>query len=219
MGSEENQRTARCKPGITASPASTLMVLELFAEVVKMTECSKIHDFKFIITPKAAQIEISWCRCKRLQYVKNSMQDTGVGTLKIYWQVIYIWDMMLHVKSYRLSWPGKNQRAQGDDVDPTGLHCTYVNMEACKVMVETARSTACLPFKAYSRLLQIHVQATQHNMQQRDRAYTFPLRSLLKASGQRSNLLHACSCPFIYSTLINVENQFGTADTISATVH
>lgn len=32
-------------------------------------------------------------------------------------------------------------------------------------------------------------------------------------------LLRTCSCPFIYSTLINVKNQFGPADTVPATAH
>lgn len=115
--------------------------------------------------------------------------------------------------------PHEAQRAQGrGSVGPVGLHGTYVNTETCKAREDTACRVPSHRQCVWSSL-RGHVPATQMNVQERDTVDTFPLCSLFKASGQRISLLHTCSCPFIYSTLINVKNQFGSADTIPATVH
>lgn len=117
------------------------------------------------------------------------------------------------------------QCAQGrGSVGPMGLHCTYVNTGTCETANRGRHSVqSALTLGVCSSSLQGHVPATQLNVQQRDTVdfplYSFPLCSLFRASGQRINLLHTCSCSFIYSTLINVKNQFGSADTIPATVH
>lgn len=62
--------------------------------------------------------------------------------------------------------------------------------------------------KMYSSSLLEHVPATHLNVQERDTAHkTFYIHYLKQVVS--TALLHTCSCPFIYSTLINVKNQFG----------
>lgn len=86
----------RCKSlGIAASLVSTLKALELFADIVKMTECCKSPVFKFIIMPKPLQIEnftvynLSACHMS-----KNLSMRWGGRTPYIYSLVMHIWDVM-----------------------------------------------------------------------------------------------------------------------------
>lgn len=116
------------------------------------------------------------------------------------------------------------QCAQGrGSVRLMGLHCTYVNIETCEAANQGWHSVqSALTLRVCSSSLPGHVPATQLKVKERDTVdgplYTFPPCSLFKTSGQCINLLHTCSCPFIYSSLINVKNQFGPADTLPASL-
>lgn len=168
--------------------------------------------FKFIITPEPVEnwnfhcVELSGCNMSNIQaWDGKCILHFLVGDVYLGHDLTW---KMAQVISPGSTYNAQCSRGRGS-VGPTGgggggLRSTYVNAETCKASEDAARR---VPSHTQSVFRQFTASAPHR------------LCSLFRAGGHRVNLRRTHSCPFIYSTLLNVKNQFCTADSIPATLH